>query len=292
MFLFNIISNIFASVFTSVFKSVSRNVFIIYDKFNKYNNSLEKRMKFIIEKNNGKKCHYYKPCIVSLKSKSLLTYINNIKNKHKYKSIIEDKIDLLNIINKVLTNVSKELYLKFDPTMIYTFHNEINLVFFYNENGEFIYDSNINKILTSIVSYASICIKKELEKNDIILDFILDGHFIEFDKDYESLNFLIWRQFECKRNTITLLYRCLHDKDNINNISLDDMKYSLPVISPELFIGNILKKRVFKNLINNPLKTESDKTILKVRKNIDIEYFYFHKDFTNNFTKYIKEKTL
>jgi hypothetical protein len=275
-------------------------------------------MKRIIEKDNGKKCHYYKPRIVSLKSRTLLNFINNI-------NVIKDKVDLLEIINKMLINVSKKLYLRFYPTMIYTFHNEINLVFFYDENGESMYDGNFNKILTSIVSYTSILFVKELEKNDIFLEFLFDAHLIEFDKDYETLNFLIWRQFECKRNTITLLYKCLHNKNDTNNLGLDDMKYSLPVLSQELFIGNILKKRKIlkenkENKIDdnkeneidnkeneidnkeneidnkeneidnkeNEIDNKEENVIKKVRKDICVEYFYFHKDFKNVFEEYIK----
>lgn len=259
----------------------------------KCENSLEKRMKKIIEKDNGKIRHYYKPYIVSLKSKTLLTYINNVKNdkKDNLNNNLNDKIDLLQNINEILINVSKNLYNKFDPTMIYTFHNEINLVFFYNENGESIYDGNINKTLTSIISYASILISKEFDKKNIFIDFIFDGHFVEFDKDYEILNFLIWRQFQCKRNTITLLYKCLKNKNDINNLTLDDMKYSLPIVSQEFFTGNILKKRKCNTLIQNPLNNEI-KTVEKVRKNICIEYLYFHKNFLNTFEKYIKTKIL
>ena len=275
--------------------SIFQNFFTNNNNFNKKDeNSLEKRMKKIIEKDNGKIRHYYKPYIVSLKSKTLLTYINNVKNDKaddKENDFLKDKIDLLQNINEILINVSKNLYNKFDPTMIYTFHNEINLVFFYNENGESIYDGNINKTLTSIVSYASILISKELNKKNISIDFVFDGHFVEFDIDYEILNFLVWRQFQCKRNTITLLYKCLKNKNDINNLTLDDMKYSLPIVSQEFFTGNIIKKRKCNSLIQHPLNNEI-KTVEKVRKNICIEYLYFHKNFPNVFEKYIKTKIL
>jgi hypothetical protein len=298
---FNILQSLYKSIYQPIhqnfYKPINRIFYKNVNKFN-YNSSLEKRMKRIIEKDNGKKCHCYKPRIVSLKSRTLLNFINNI-------NVIKDKVDLLEIINKMLINVSKKLYLRFYPTMIYTFHNEINLVFFYDENGESMYDGNFNKILTSIVSYTSILFVKELEKNDIFLEFLFDAHLIEFDKDYETLNFLIWRQFECKRNTITLLYKCLHNKNDTNNLSLDDMKYSLPVLSQELFIGNILKKR--KILKENENENENDNkekenenkenenendnkenVIKKLRKDICVEYFYFHKDFKNVFEEYIK----
>jgi hypothetical protein len=346
MFLLDIFTNIINITF-NVFLTILRNAknidlrnhiinlkslksFVNIKRVNSKRNFLEKRMKEIIKKDNGKTCHPYKPHIVSLKSRTLLNLINKVKNETstKYKSVIEDKIDLIEMINKILIEVSKKLYLRCDPTVIYTFHNEINIVFFYKENGECIYDGNMNKILTSIVSYASIVFSKELEKNNLsqyINDFIFDGHLIEFDKDYETLNFLIWRQFVCKRNTISLLYKCLHDKkDNdikgtfnedvvrrqgtfnedvvrrqgtslqTNNMSIDDMKYRLPIISPELFMGNIIKKRNFTSLIENPFKNEENenKKIKKNRKCIGIEHFYFHVNFKNNFEQYIKKKIL
>lgn len=283
---------------TGAFNIIRQGAFnIIQQDINLNRNSLETRMKEIIKKDNGKTCHYYKPHIVSLKSRTLLNLINKVNNEN-----IEDKVDFIEIINTILIDVSKKIYLKFDPTIIYTFHNEINIVFFYRENGEFIYDGNMNKILTSIVSYASIMFSKELEKTviDNIYkdDFIFDGHLIEFDKDYETLNFLIWRQFVCKRNTITLLYKCLHNKNDTNNISICDMKSSLPVISPEIFMGNILKKRNFTSLIPLPtqsidckVENEYDK-IKKNRKYIGIENFYFNIDFKTNFEQYIKKKIL
>ena len=322
------LNSIFKNFFTNS-DNISDNV---SDNKKKCENSLEKRMKKIIENDNGKIRHYYKPYIVSIKSKKLLAYINNTKDNTKDK--LQDKIDLLHDINEILINVSKKLYNKFDPTMIYTFHNEINLVFFYNENGESIYDGNINKILTSIVSYASILISKELDKRNILIDFLFDGHFVEFDKDYEILNFLVWRQFQCKRNTITLLYKSLHNRRDTNNLTLDDMKYSLPIVSQELFTGNTLKKSIFKSSMQNPWVTSNEDdvrrqgnnivrrqgnnivrrqgtsnkdyvkgtsneddvrrqgTVEKVRKNISIEYLYFHKNFTNVLEKYIKKKIL
>jgi hypothetical protein len=323
MFLFGVFRNVI-NITYNVFLTIIRNVknidlrrYINIEDLRSYtvgvkrvqrmhlkNNTLEKRMKEIIKKDNGKTCHPYKPYIVSLKSRTLLNLINKVKNEtSKYKSVIEDKIDLIQMINTILINVSKKLYLKFDPTIIYTFHNEINLVFFYKENGECIYDGNMNKILTSIVSCASIVFSKEFEKNRVNdvedLDFIFDGHLIEFDKDYETLNFLIWRQFVCKRNTISLLYKCLYNNKDTNNMSISDMKYSLPIISPEIFIGNIIKKRNFTSLIENPFKKEeeenendNDNVIKKNRKYIGIEYFYFHIDFKTNFEQYIKKKIL
>jgi hypothetical protein len=63
-----------------------------------------------------------------------------------------------------------------------------------------------------------------------------------------------------------------------------------------LFIGNILKKRKIlkenkENEIDNKENENDNKeenVIKKVRKDICVEYFYFHKDFKNVFEEYIK----
>ena len=70
--------------------------------------------------------------------------------------------------------------------------------FFYNENGESIYDGNINKILTSIVSYASIIISKEL-------DFISED---KFDILISSMWYqYIFQNYELKQTPILQIFR-------------------------------------------------------------------------------------
>lgn len=260
----------------------------------KNEDSLELRMKSYINQLNNAKCHYYKPHIVSIKSKQLLKYINNI-------TALQDKVVFLNDVNNTLVNVSKLLFNRFSPHMIYTFNNEINMVFYYNDQGDYLYNGNITKILTSITSCASVYITKELQNKNINIDFLFDGCFVEFDKDFETLNYLIWRQFSCRRNTLTLLYKCLHmdhylnGETDINNIKPDDMKqeiddqitkYEQTRLYKTLLTGNIIKKRNFYKQSDNCIKTDI------FRKIVGVENFYLNDNFKDSLERYIKTKVL
>lgn len=280
-------------------------------------NSLENRMRSIVfgYNQNDKRCHNYKPHIVSMKSRSLLDYINRITS-------VDEKFELLQMIDDILVNVCKELYIKFDPSMIYSFGNEINLVFYYNDKGEFLYGGNVNKILSTIISYTSIKIAREFAKRNIYEEFIFDGHFVEFDQDFETLNYLIWRQFDCKRNTLSLLYKCLHMESvldgnyNINNIKMNDMKteiedtifgksvderknYNKRPLYFNLLTGNIFKKRKFykKNQSEFHKKSQNEEQNEKqnkevVRKYVGVENFYMKYSFKAIFETYIKKKVI
>lgn len=267
--------------------------------------SLENRMRNIVfcENRNADRCHYYKPRIVSIKSRQLLDYISNVTN-------LEKKLTTLQMNEDIMIDVCRDLYLKFDPSMIYTFNNEINLVFYYDENGECLYGGNIHRIISSIVSYASIRVTKHFLKRGIDMDFVFDGHFIEFHKDFEILNYLIWRQTDCRRNTVSLLYKCLHFENvldgnfNVNNINTSVMIGELnefsrskgSVLLPlQCFTGTILKKRKFyKNLVrkSSPKEPNPKQKERVVRKCIGVENFRFQDNFLAIFEMYIKTKVL
>lgn len=293
--------------------SVFHNLFgIRFDKTNTFRridpNSLENRMRSIVfgYNKNDKRCHNYKPHIVSVKSRKLLDYINTITS-------INEKFELLQTVDDILVNVCKELYIKFDPSMIYSFGNEINLVFYYNDNGEFLYGGNINRILSSIISYTSIKMTQEFTKRNIYNEFVFDGHFVEFDQDFETLNYLIWRQFDCKRNTLSLLYKCLHIESvldgnyNINNIKMNDMKteiensvfgknlderknYNKRPLYFNLLTGNIFKKRKFYKKNESEKQQKNSKEV--VRKCVGVENFYMKYSFKAIFETYIKKKVI
>lgn len=261
------------------------------------NNEIKTRMSKYITKNN-KKCHPFKPFIVTLKSRQILSYFN-------YLTSIHDKLKFIDKFNEIMIEVSKKLYKQYDPHMIYTFHDEIHLVFFYSENGNYIYGGDINKIITTLVSYTSIEMTKILTKRSIELDFVYKGQFIEFDNDYEILNYIIWRQLDCKRNIITLLYKCINlekfldNKDKYNYLKLNTMEKDVSNIlkqNIELYCtGNILKKSLFYTNTNNPkiiLNKENNEDNLITRKQINVENFYFSKNFKENFNKYIKNKII
>jgi tRNA(His) 5'-end guanylyltransferase len=259
---------------------------------------IKTRMSKYIDINN-KKCHPYKPFVVSLKSRQILSYFNNLTN-------IDDKLKFIDNFNEIMIEVSKKLYMQYDPRMIYTFHDEIHLVFFYNENGNYMYSGDINKIITTLVSYTSIELTKILTKRSIDLDFIYKGQFVEFDEDYEILNYIIWRQLDCKRNIITLLYKCinlenfLNNKDKNNCLKLNTMeKYVSDFLKNKFkryYTGNILKKTIYYTNKTNPKivlnKKDDDYNNLTIRKKIDVENFYFSDNFKENFNIYIKNKIM
>jgi hypothetical protein len=249
--------------------------------------TLDNRMRKYI-KNDNKQCHGFKPFVITIKSKTLSRYINDATHAD-----FNEKIKLLNAIQDILFETSKMLYEKYNPNLIYTFQNEINVVFFYNDNGTFIYDGNINKILTSIVSVVSVEVYKRLSLINVEFDLDFQGQFIEFDIDYEVLNYLVWRQMDCKRNTITLLYRC-YDNKNIENIKVNDMIDFLNIqtkkdISKDhinLLTGNIVKKYLFYKIQN-----QNNDNIIS-RRSIGIENFYFSDNFSEKFRKYIVNKII
>jgi tRNA(His) 5'-end guanylyltransferase len=197
------------------------------------------------------------------------------------------------------------IYTKFNPHLIYTFQNEINVVFFYNERGTFIYNGDINKIVTNIVSVVSIEVYKRLSIIQPNVDLNFHGHFVEFDIDYEVLNYLVWRQMDCKRNTITLLYRCyneiIHDDTNIKGIKIINMISVLnhkigKDITREymhLLTGNIIKKCLFYKIKNEKGEDhdndEKDDNVI-IRRSIGIENIYFSDNFKTVLRKYIINK--
>lgn len=273
------------------------------------NDEIKTRMNKYINKNN-KTCHPYKPFIVSLKSRQILSYFN-------YLTCIEDKLKFIDKFNEIMVEISKKIYMKYDPHMIYTFHDEIHLVFFYNENGNYIYAGNMNKIVTTFVSYISIEMSKLFTKKSIELDFVYTGQLIEFEQDYEVLNYLVWRQLDCKRNIITLLYKCINLKDNnskdnknnntkdnnkdnnISNLKLDTMEKNVSwFVKRDLnnyYTGNILKKNIYyvnKNVPKIIFNNKNNVDNLTIRKSINVENFYFADNFKQNLCKYIKNKIM
>jgi len=281
----------------------------IYNIFNdNYDEAgIQSRMKMLETRYNSETCHPYKPHIFSLKSKNLLAYVNSLSN-------LDDKLSLFEKYNNILKNVCSKLYDRFDPTFIYTFNNEIHLVFYYNDEGHFQYDGNLNKSLSKMTSYASIMMSKELQQNDINIDFTFECSFVEFDIDYECLNYIIWRQLDCKRNITTLLYKC-HKNDNsfnVNGLKLIDLEnelynnYSEDKIK-NLLYGIIVKKELVQNE-QSEKETNDDKHIcvsskegfeitkesntLYNRKKITYQHFWLYENFSRTMKMYVINKLL
>ena len=270
--------------------------------------SLQTRMSKRVKRYNGNKCHPYKAHIVSLKSKELLKYINFI-------CPISEKVEKLQMYNDILLCVAKSLYQRFDPSVIYCFNNEIHLVFFYNDAGSFLFDGDIMKTVTNIVSHVTSSFIKELLVNSLNIDVHFTGTFVEFDKDYEALNYIIWRQLDCTRNNTTLMYKCVNqsniDQESTNNVTLDEMKTVIEKMFGKVpdFIhnGNVVKKALVYKTMKIPDKyyifrrigedlqmtqeEEYDEGLVN-RKEFRVEHEQLSDNFKACFQKYIVNKLM
>jgi tRNA(His) 5'-end guanylyltransferase len=164
-----------------------------------------------IEEQNDK-AYDYLPYICTFSSVELLKHINKVDH-------IDIKLMFLYKINKIFENISIKLFKKYNPILIYFFNNEFTLLFVPEINNEIMFNGNVNKTLTHISSYISILVTKELNDININKSFIFTGKAVEFSNKHEAFNFLIWRQFDCKRNNINLFYRCLFPKQNLTQIT-------------------------------------------------------------------------
>jgi len=262
----------------------------------KYENSLRTRMKHYLSRYNSY-CHYYKPHIISLKSKKLLFFVNHLTS-------FEEKLEILKDHNQMLVDVCSKLYERFDPHMIYTFNNEIHLVFYYNDDGDVLYYGNVNKLMTSIVSYSSICMEKALSRKGVNIDFLFEGEFVEFDKDYETLNYLIWRQLDCKRNNTVLLYRCLKQNEildgklSLDKIKIEEMQGEFKNykggqnVNESIFTGNVIKRQLYYKERQENKNQEQEETSLYTRKRLVVDHLYLGDEFKENARKYIYNKVM
>jgi hypothetical protein len=273
-----------------------------YDSLsNSDDNSLKERMTRYIKETNGKKCDCFKPHIISLKSRNVLTHYNRLTK-------LDDKLASIKQHNTMLERVCRLLYLKFDPRMVYAFDNEIHLVFYPNELGDYLYDGDITKTITNIVSYASICLTKEMNNE---IDCVFEGNFVEFGKDYEVLNYIIWRQLDCKRNTISLLYKCVNYEsildntvthENVGLVELEkDVRANVPDDVLETFLyGHIFKKQIV--YIETEPKSvcwregeqlcDKESSELVTRKQMSVSHTPLWINFKSNLNKYVINKFL
>lgn len=133
-------------------------------------NTLDQRMNYFLQKYNNQAFHPYKYKIISLQSPEVKQYIKT-HNIHDYYNAVEI--------------VLKLAYIQFNPYLIYFTSNEIHLVFF---DLDF-YNGNINKNLTKITSFITCHLVKIL--NSAVT---FTSKYLEFNKEYETLNYLLWRQ--------------------------------------------------------------------------------------------------
>lgn len=254
-----------------------------------YKYPLKIRMQDLIKKFNDNKFDIYKPYIISLKSKEILEYLNYNS------SSIEDKINQWKNYNNILLNVTQLCYNRFNPSMIYTFNDEIHMVFYDTLDYPDLYNRNINKNLTIITSFVTHHFTKEFIRCNLDFEFTISSKYIEFSLEYETLNYLVWRQLDCKRNNIITLIKYFNN--NIKSVNLTDITQELFHNLHDLNItftdleflihGNILKKE----LIDNDIITSQCYTN-KSRKRIKISHNLLYKNFKENLDKYILNKYL
>lgn len=250
--------------------------------------SLDTRMRTVVKRYNNSKCHGFKPFVVTLKSKELLGFINDI-------TTFDNKREELDMISDIMFKVSKMVYERYDPSVIYTFQNELNVVFYYNESGIFVFDGNIHKTITSLCSFISVKVYKLLESYGLNLDVCFTAEFAEFEQDYEILNYLVWRQMDCRRNTVTLLYKCSDvDDSKVENVKISDMikrisenlQIDVEETLKHLLTGSVIKKYLFYKLSNNK-RNEND---IISRKSVGVEHINLSENFKENLQKYIVNK--
>lgn len=257
-----------------------------------YLSTLKTRMQSLTQR---PRFHPYKGHIVSLKSRELLEYFNKTDSADKE----FDFIAKCSNFNKILVNVSKSLYSKYNPNMIYSFNDEINLVFFHNENDtEYIYGDDINKTITSLTSYASIQFVKELDAANINLEFLINARYIEFNEDYEMLNYIIWRQNDCYSNNLTILHN-YYTKTPTHSMKITDVILNLEKLEKEkqefdgvkrrnfgmemaFYYGNIIKKEIVYKEINGKMVCKKDinvdnETILKWNFDENVQKYIYNK---------------
>lgn len=246
---------------------------------------IDKRMKQYIEKsNNVRYCNYKKGYVISLKSKNILKYINHITN-------IDEKLEVMTKLNNIMQKVCKKLYNQFDIHLIYLFNNEINLMFRHKQKNDLLYGGDVIRMLTTIVSYTTIYCTDIMKEYKLEMLPTFEAKYIEFDKEYELLNYIIWRQLDCKRNNLSLLYKCI-SIDIINEIEYDRKKDNKRIYNAKtdeiikilneyneydnnfmekyknLVYGNIIKKAIVYKETNN-----DDANELAIRKFIEIRSY-------------------
>jgi len=180
--------------------------------------------------------------VISLRSKELLKSINRITS-------VDCKLEQFKNHNASLIEVSKKLYEKFDPKAIYCFNNEIHLVYQSNRCSRSYSNCPVDKLLTSACSVASVT-ASALPASALPASaspVIFTGQAFEFDNQNEILDYIITRQFYCKRNNMTLIYRCLRGKNaSVSGVKLDYIFKSILskfVVPEDIYYGHIIQKQ-------------------------------------------------
>jgi len=264
----------------------------IFASYSSDSSGLFERMKEYTNRYNSRELHGFKPFVLTLKSKRLLMYINKMVEHET----VDAKTAMYNTLYGVIKNVCERLYNHFDPELIYTFNDEIHLVF----NGEstpLMFNGNINKILTNTVSATSVYFAEEslkigLSNPNFPKSCIFEGTCVEFSRDYEAFNYIIWRQFDCKRNNMSLMYAIyMSDKRSLNGKAIDEIEDELASvgISDAIKYGMIIKKEEY-NITVDSVDT-LDQIDVK-RKRFTYSSIDLSQDFKENVNTFLYQKYL
>lgn len=242
--------------------------------------SIKTRMQELLKTYNDREFNSFQPYIVSLKSKEILEFLNFPS------ASIQDKINLLKNYNEILLNVSKQCYNRFNPSMIYTFNDEIHMVFYNTSDYPDLYNGNIHKTLTTMSSFATYFFIKEFIKYNIDFEFTIGAKYVEFNPEYETLNYLTWRQLDCKRNNIITLYKYINS--DVTHKSLDDVTQSLFHHLSDLNITHDeLQFLIYGNVLKKELVYVEHKEDISPRKEFNTSHELLHENFKENLRKYI-----
>jgi hypothetical protein len=247
--------------------------------------SLHVRMEDIVNSYNNAYFEEYKPYVISIKSKEILEYINAIQDS------FEEKIQRFSDYNKILTSVSKECYRRFNPNVIYSFNDEIHLVFVDSLDFPYLYNNNINKIITTIVSVITRQFTKEFLSVNIDFNFTCSGKYAIFKHEFEVLNYLIWRQNDCKRNNTFTLYK--YFDENLHGKSLQYMSKALSFYLSKLELSFDLRKIIYGNILKKEIiYVENKDKELSIKKIVTTDHDILSLNFDENLQKLIYNRYL
>lgn len=243
--------------------------------------SLKTRMQENANYYNKQRIEAYQPYIISVKSRDILNYVNHQVYSYDNESSFIKKLDFLNKYNEILVDICKKCYSRFNPNMIYSFNDEIHLVFYNTTDYPDLYNGNIHKTLSTISSYITRLFTQKLQHE---FDFTFYAKYVSFSTEYEVLNYLVWRQNDCNRNNIITMYN--YFETNLENQKLKDITSKLLVCIfnlqdhldiTQVIHGNIIKKE----LIYNDDKDYTGRYVF------NLEHFNLKDNFNENLIKYI-----
>lgn len=266
---------------------------------------LHDRMLDLSQKWNGFCVHPFKPFVITLNSTELLKLVNSLTSYN-------DKMLFYKQWNEIYKNVCSKLYNKFNPSMVLYYNDEINLVFYQNHHGDVWGKGNVNRLISNISSYASLYLGQQFTKNNIDIDFCINCKIVSFNDKYETLNWIIWRQSDCRKNTVGLLYKCYHLEfaentnlkflnevlnEKVEGVKTSDLeKFLYNHVNDDdgslknLLLATVLKKQI--RIMCNGTDNGYNQCELYTRKEIEMFHISFKDDFLNNFRMFIKDKYL